>query len=158
MGARDTPAHDSAYESHTAATRSDDGSDRYARIARDDAFHLLKDDRRRAVLRYLASGHKDGPTPVSTLTAFVAAVEHEDGSTSVGEIRERVHIALHHSHLPMLADHGVVDYDHEAGTVEPTPLLAALTPYLADGLDAEDDIVVDTVHVERHGYHNAVSR
>jgi hypothetical protein len=158
MGARDTPAHDSVYDSTTTRTQlGDDRSNRYVRISRDDAFHLLQNDCRRAVLRLLLTEEGDGPTPLSTLAAFVAAVKYDGGdATAVGEIQERVRVALHHSHLPMLAEHGVVDYDPEDETVEAAPLLAALAPFLSDGLGADDDIVVDRVQVERHGHHDAV--
>ncbi|MUV58194.1 hypothetical protein [Halogeometricum sp. CBA1124] len=158
MGARDSPAHDSAYDSTTTGTRpGDDRSDRYVRISRDDAFHLLQNDCRRAVLRLLLTEERDDPTPLSTLAAFVAAVKYEgDDSDAVGEVQERVRIALHHSHLPLLAEHGVVDYDPEAETVAAAPLLAALAPFLSDGLGGDDDLVVDTVQVERHGHHDAV--
>ncbi|MDS0297727.1 hypothetical protein NDI76_03105 [Halogeometricum sp. S1BR25-6] len=150
MGARETSAHDSAYDTHTSATRTDgDRSARRARISRDDAFHVLQDSRRRAVIRFLLAEGTDTPTPLSTLAAFVAAVKHDDSeSTAVGEIGERVRVALHHSHLPMLADHGLVTYDHATRTVEPKPLLAALEPFLDDGLGAESDLTVDPDRVD----------
>lgn len=160
MGARDTPARDSVYESHDAATRPDDDqSEQYARIARDDVFHLLQDQRRRAVLRTLLTDRHDGPIPLSALAAYVSAVEHgDDAPESVGEIQNRVRTALHHSHLPLLDEYDVVEYDAEARTVEPKPLLAAFEPFLADGLDAGEEIVVDEVQVERYGYHDATVR
>ncbi|SFR35451.1 DUF7344 domain-containing protein [Halogeometricum limi] len=136
------------------------GTDRYARLPRNDAFHILRDDRRRAVLRYLATEQTDRPTPLSTLAAFVAAVVYDadEESKSVGEVQSRVRIALHHVHLPVLEDHGVVEYDDANRTVTPNPLLAALVPFLGDGLAADADLVVDTVAVERHGYHDAAPR
>jgi hypothetical protein len=144
MGTREPPAYDSAYDAHTSAVRTDgDHSVRRARISRDDAFRVLQDDRRRAVLRFLLAERTDDPTPLSALAAFVAAVRCDDGeSAAVGEVQKRVRVALHHSHLPMLADHGLVTYDHATRTVEPKPLLAALDPFLEDGLGAECDLTV----------------
>lgn len=158
MGARDTPVHDSACESRIA-TRPDDRSENHVSISRDDAFHILQDGCRRAVLRLLLAERTDAPVPLSTLAAFVAAVKHEGVTEgTVGEIQERVRITLHHTHLPMLAEHDVVEYDPEARTVEPTPLLAALAPFLSDRLGADEELVVDTVQVERHGFHEATVR
>lgn len=151
MGARDTSARDSAYDTHTSVARTDgDYPERYTRISRDDAFHVLRDGRRRAILRFLLVEKKHDPIPLSTLAAFVAAARCDGNeSTAVGEVQERVRVALHHSHLPLLDDHGIVDYDYEARTVEPRPLIAALAPFLEDGLDAERDLTVDPGRVER---------
>ncbi|MDS0296320.1 DUF7344 domain-containing protein [Halogeometricum luteum] len=152
MGTRETPAYDSAYDSHTSAVRTDgDRPARRARISRDEAFRVLQDDRRRAVLRFLLAEGTNDPTPLSTLAAFVAAVQCDGERAVVGEVQERVRVALHHSHLPMLADHGLVTYDHATRTVEPKPLLAALDPFLEDGLGAERDLTVDPDRVEGRG-------
>lgn len=154
MGTRDTSARDSVYETHSSVTRTDgDYPEQYTRISRDDAFHVLQDGRRRAILRFLLSEEHDDPTPLSALAAFVAAARC-DGSESVtvGEVQERVRVALHHSHLPLLDDHGIVDYDYEARTVRPRPLLAAFDPFLEEGLDAERDLTVDPGQVERNGF------
>ncbi|ELZ29829.1 hypothetical protein C474_12371 [Halogeometricum pallidum JCM 14848] len=153
MGTRETPAHDSAYDTHTSTVRTDgDRSDRRPRISRDDAFHVLQDEGRRAVIRFLLAKKTEEPTPLSTLAAFIAAVKYGDSeSTAVGEVQERVRVALHHSHLPVLEDHGLVVYDHATRTVEPRPLLTALDPFLEDGLDAERDLTVDPDRAEDRG-------
>lgn len=154
MGARDTSARDSAYDTHSSVVRTDgDYPEQYTRISRDDAFRVLQDGRRRAILRFLIAEQNDDPIPLSTLAAFVAAARCDGSeSTAVGEVQERVRVALHHSHLPLLDDHGIIDYDSDARTVEPRPLLAALVPFLEDGLDAEQDLTVDPGRVERRGF------
>lgn len=112
--------------------------DRHA-IAKDEAFHLLQNARRRAVLRYLLARPDADRFVMRDVTEAVAAWEHD---TSVGALtsdeRQRVYISLYQSHLPKLDEHGVVAYDQSRGIVEPRPLLAALEPFLEDGLDADD--------------------
>jgi hypothetical protein len=60
------------------------------------------------------------------------AVEREDR-------RERVRIGLHHRHLPKLAEAGLVEYDYEAGVVEPSPSIAdEAAPWADEVLDRVD--------------------
>jgi hypothetical protein len=146
MGVRDPAADDSHRDRTTATTRPVDGQSVEAHsIARDDAFRLLQDGRRRAVLRFLVTTPSDGPYAVDAVAHVVAAVESGD-PTAVDV--ERVRTALYHSHLPRLASLGVVEYDSERGRIAPTPLLSALEPFLADGLHASDDLTVYTVEEE----------
>ncbi|ADQ68243.1 hypothetical protein C499_14975 [Halogeometricum borinquense DSM 11551] len=159
MDARDVFADDSVADGHTATTSYDSDSARGdARISRDDAFRLLQDERRRAVLRFLRAEENSDPTPLSTLTSFVAGVAHRDGSdgddsgdtggTPDAKAQDRARVSLHHSHLPMLEEYGVVKYDSEDETVEPKPLLAALTPFLADEPAPEEMLVVEAEAAE----------
>ena len=46
--------------------------------------------------------------------------------------RQRVYIALYQSHLPKLADFGLITYDRNRGIVEPTPLAERISWYLDD--------------------------
>lgn len=72
---------------------------------------LLSSDRRRRTV----AGLTDRQTAVSVETL---APQVADGGFT-GDI-DRVVIDLHHVHLPMLADAGVVDYDPVARMVHPT--------------------------------------
>jgi hypothetical protein len=105
------------------------------RVARDDAYHLLQNQRRRRVLRFLSE--RDWMVNVGVIAEHVAAIEND---VPVDELdaqqRKRVYISLYQSHLPKLDEHDVVDYDQSRGTVEPRRLLWALEPYLV-----EEDIV-----------------
>lgn len=84
-----------------------DGAGRGSRSRSLDAiFELLADQRRREALYVL--DRREGPITVAELADEVATVV-EAGP-------ERVAIALHHVHLPKLADAGVVSYDAEART------------------------------------------
>lgn len=77
----------------------------------DDRYRLLADDRRRTVIEILADQH----IPL-TLTELATAVEaREDTDQSPTEIR----IALHHKHLPMMDEGGLVHYNAETHKVTP---------------------------------------
>lgn len=98
-------------------------------LPKDETFHLLSSRRRRDALRYLAD--RDGPVDMRDLAEQVAAWEQE---TTVQRLssqeRQRVYIALYQTHLPKLADHGIITYDQSRGTVERTERADQLDPYL----------------------------
>lgn len=154
MCTRDRLPDDSVYGPPTEAVRTDGDPDRYATLPRDDAFRLLGDGRRRAILRFLLDDRRETPTSLSTLATFVAAVEHRNGDADqpVGELQPRVRIALHHSHLPLLDDHDLVRYDPEERTVERRPLLATLAPFLPDPLDGDGELTADARTVDGDGF------
>lgn len=107
-------------------------------IPKDDAFHLLQNTRRRAVLRYMLEAGGD-EFVMRDIAEAVAAWDH---GTTVDRLRsaerQRAYISLYQSHLPKLAHHDVIDYDQDRGIVAPCPRLRLLEPYLGDGLDATD--------------------
>lgn len=98
-------------------------------LRKDDLFHLLQNERRRLVLRYLAE--TDGPAEMRDIVEQVTAWEH---NTTVQQLmsdqRQRVYIALYQSHLPKLADFGIITYNQSRGIVQRTPLADQITPYL----------------------------
>jgi hypothetical protein len=100
-----------------------------ATLSKDDTFHILQNERRRRVLRYLSE--TDGPVDMRDIAEQVAAWEHD---TTVEQLtsdqRQRVYIALYQSHLPKLADFGVITYNRSRGVVERTPLTDRITWYL----------------------------
>lgn len=79
----------------------------------DSEWHrILSVERRRILLDVL----DDRPTPID-LDALAEAVEtRENGSEP--ETVQQVAIALHHNHLPKLAELDVVEYDPETRIVE----------------------------------------
>lgn len=110
-------------------------------LERDDVFHLLQNQRRRLVLRYLIEYDANGDEgrdatdtdsiEMRTVAEHVAAWENDTtvrGLTSTA--RQRVYIALYQSHLPKLDKVGVIEYDRNRGTIEPCTLLGQLEPYL----------------------------
>jgi len=113
-------------------------------ISKDDAFHILQNSRRRAVLRYLAAHDEEDRFVMRDLAEEVAAWEHDTTVQQlVSDERQRVYIALYQSHLPKLDDHDIIEYNQSRGVVEPTELVDALAPYLDDGLHSDADLTVD---------------
>lgn len=81
-----------------------------------DLHAVLADERRRATLTDLAD--RSAPVDVEALARSVAARESDRSPESVpSELVERVHVTLHHVHLPKLADLGLVEYDATANAV-----------------------------------------
>ncbi len=68
-------------------------------------YRLLADNQRRALLQCL----RDTTAPMS-ISALVTELTQGDEQISPDEITE-TEIALHHIHLPKLADTGVIEYD-----------------------------------------------
>lgn len=82
-----------------------------------DRLSLLADPHRRSVIACLDRVSDD--IAVERLADRVAT-ELADSETVDDERRRRVLFALHHNHLPHLDEHGVIEYDYDAGTVTPT--------------------------------------
>jgi hypothetical protein len=142
-----TTADDRPRETHDAS------EERVTSIAKDDAFHLLQNARRRAVLRYLLEHEDIERFVMRDVAEVVAAWEHDTTVQQlVSDERQRVYIALYQSHLPKLDEHGLIEYNQSRGVIEPKPLIAAVEPYLADGLHADDDLVAvpDEPRVDAH--------
>lgn len=102
------------------------------RLNRDVVFDLLNSSRRRMVLSYLREHGRE--ITVTELAGQIAAMEHDTDVESLSrEQRKRVYVSLYQTHIPKLADAGVVDYDPETGTVEPTERIGDIDAYLAPG-------------------------
>ena len=98
-------------------------------LNKDDLFHLLQNERRRRVLEYLSE--IDGAVEMRDIAEQIAAWEHE---TTVQQLssqeRQRVYIALYQTHLPKLAESGVITYNQSRGIIERTPLTDQVIQYL----------------------------
>lgn len=95
-------------------------------IPYDESFSALADsDRRRllVVLRQLET-----PERVTALTRWLASEMGRSGEDEV----ERLHVSLHHVHVPKLVDLGIVSYDDAEGTVELTDRGRPLADALVD--------------------------
>lgn len=84
----------------------------------DDEYYRLLTSRRRRVLLYVLADQSDSLS-VREVAKQVAKAESDDGTPASKETVDEVRIDLHHVHLPMLSDHGVVDYDWTTQRVEP---------------------------------------
>ncbi|WP_224447829.1 DUF7344 domain-containing protein [Haloprofundus salilacus] len=82
----------------------------------DAVFRVLENPRRRYVLYHLQTCRY--PATLSEVAEQVALWEtRETPETLPEETLEQIHADLHHSHLPKLADAGIVDYDADANVV-----------------------------------------
>lgn len=82
-------------------------------VTTETLLELLADPQRRTVLRHL---RETGECDVAELIEAIAT----DGGTTASHrpSHETVSaVELHHSHLPRLADAGIVEYDRTAGVV-----------------------------------------
>ncbi|WP_255194911.1 DUF7344 domain-containing protein [Halorarius litoreus] len=123
---------------HSSAEQSDGSA---TEISKDDAFHILQNARRRAVLRYLAEHDDTDRFVMRDIAEEVAAWEHDTTVQQlVSDERQRVYIALYQSHLPKLDKHGVIDYNQSRGVVERTELTEVFEPYIDDGLHADSGL------------------
>lgn len=77
----------------------------------DDLFSLLASHRRRYILYGLCLGG-EGAVTRATLEKFVVVLERLLERESTGGLThsEHVRLALHHVHLPVLANHGILEY------------------------------------------------
>lgn len=87
-------------------------------------FDLLAHDHRRYTLHYLSQ--RVGAVSLGDLAEQIAIWEAD----STHDNYERVLTGLHHTHLPKLADAGVVCYNVEQETVELLEAVDSLTPHL----------------------------
>lgn len=86
------------------------------RLTESERYRLLSDERRRALLDVLDG--RSAPLHRDELASAVA--EREAGGDDVAaDERRTIIMALHHNHLPRMADLGLVDYDRASGLVEP---------------------------------------
>lgn len=91
------------------------GTERH--LSRDDIFTTLSNRRRRRIIDYLKRT-PDVTVAVQELYNAIAATENEValGETTYNQ-RKRVYTSLVQTHLPKLAELGIVEYDADRGTV-----------------------------------------
>lgn len=122
-----------------AADVADETESDVAEFSKDDIFHILQNERRRNVLRFLAD--VNGQVEMRDVAEQVAAWEHDTTVESLTSVeRQRVYIALYQSHLPKLDKMGVIDYNQSRGIVERQPEADQLTRYLDVGDEKEEAI------------------
>lgn len=107
---------------------SGSGSERA--LSRDTIFDLLSSPRRRMALYYLRK--HDGSATVTELAEEIASLEYD---VPVDELtrqqRKRVYVSLYQTHVPKLADAGVVDYDEDTSEVTLTDRANDVDAYLS---------------------------
>lgn len=98
-------------------------------VTTDTALSLLADRQRRALVEYLQTRGNE-PVPVDELLEALTPSVRREQPTNV-EIR------LQHSHLPKLADAGVIEYEPDAGLVRycESPTLESLLAFVTEELE-----------------------
>jgi len=131
------PANDAA----TTVRPNSAGTDvmNHQRLSDDKIFHLLQNERRRAVIRYLRD--EEGTVSMRDIAEQVAAWEHDTSVAALdSDERQRVYIPLYQNHLPKLDEEGVIEYNQSRGTVERTSVADQLEQYLTDDLEASASV------------------
>jgi hypothetical protein len=109
--------HDSA-EATTVAPPVEEGTVEAHPVEIDQVFKILKNQRRRSVLRYLQT--VDDEVRLGTLAEQLAAWEcDKDVSQITSSERKRVYVGLYQSHLPKMSDVGAVSYNKPRGKIKP---------------------------------------
>lgn len=94
-----------------------------------ELFDVFSNARRRRAVQYLK--RRGGTCDLAPLVEQVAAWENDADPDDVTRTqRRRVYISLYQTHLPMLEDHGIVDWDPDDHTIDLLPHDDAFDPYL----------------------------
>ncbi|ACV48141.1 MULTISPECIES: DUF7344 domain-containing protein [Halomicrobium] len=112
-------------------------ADEPAPLPVDRVFELLKNQRRREVLRYLEAAD-DETVSLSDLAEHIAAIENDTTVQAISSSeRKRVYVGLYQCHLPKMDDMNVVAFDQNRGTISLGPNADQLEEFLDIG-DDED--------------------
>lgn len=120
-----------------------DSTESAPRLPKDELFHLLQNERRRQAIQYVLQ--RDGVVDMRDISDQLAAIENNvEVAALTSAQRKRVYVSLYQCHLPKLDEAGVIDYDKDRGTIERTPRIDHLEPYLdVEGSSDEEDEVGD---------------
>jgi hypothetical protein len=107
-------------------------------LSLDTIFEILKNQRRRYVLKYLREA--TGTVQLNELADQVAAWENDKavGLVSSNE-RKRVYVGLYQCHLTKMDDSGVIEFDQYRGTIEVRPAVERLYEYLDFGEETDEE-------------------
>jgi len=101
-----------------------------AELPVDRVFELLKNQRRREVLRYLESTDEE-TVSLSDLAEHIAAIENDTTVQAISSSeRKRVYVGLYQCHLPKMDDMNVVAFDQNRGTISIGPNADQLETFL----------------------------
>lgn len=108
-------------------------------IGDDDLYKMLKNSRRRTIIRLVDEEDK---TNVNYLARRIAAEENDKQPEALtSQERKRVYIALYQNHLPPLDKAGILTYNKPRGHVEATDETGRVAALLeiVDGARGESD-------------------
>ena len=102
-------------------------TDRYGGIPETEIHDLLRNERRRQVIKHLQDSI--GKTTLRDLSEAIA--EHETGeSPPPKNIRNSVYNSLHQTHLPKLDQRGIVEYESDRKTIRLTDEARSVRVYM----------------------------
>lgn len=85
-------------------------------LSEDVIFDIVSNRRRRFVLRYL--DNEQNSAQLTDIATELAAAESDSTPERVDkQARKRAYVSLYQTHVPRLADEGIVAYDEETGEV-----------------------------------------
>jgi DNA-binding transcriptional ArsR family regulator len=98
-------------------------------VAKDTLFDLLSSPRRRFILYYL---HEVSPeTTLQDLADEVGAWEYDKAVEDLTrQESKRVYVSLYQTHIPKLAQSGIIEYDSDTGEISLTDHVDEFGPYL----------------------------
>ena len=103
-----------------------------------ELFDIFSNARRRRTVQYLK--RQGGSCDLAPLVEQVAAWENDVDPEEVTRTqRRRVYISLYQTHLPMLEEHGIVDWDPDDHTIDLLPHEEVFEPYLDHRLEDQRD-------------------
>lgn len=102
-------------------------SNRRQRLHDSEVFHILGNDRRRAIVQLLEE--HTGRIEVSDIASEIAESEADAGSAP-DNLYKSVYVSLQQTHLPQLQEDGVVEYDPDAKVIGPGPNYKAVLAYV----------------------------
>ncbi|MWV65470.1 hypothetical protein GRS48_11675 [Halorubrum sp. JWXQ-INN 858] len=97
-------------------------------LPQDTAFDLLSNTRRRFVLRRL-QGVPEGIELKELANELAARENGVEPDALSSQQRKRTYVSLYQTHIPKLAEAGVVDYDADTGVVSSTDRVDHLARY-----------------------------
>lgn len=98
-------------------------------LSQDVVFDILSSPRRRYVLYYLRT--RDEPVQLTDLAEEVAAWENDTEPNEITEQeRKRVYVSLYQTHIPRLAEAGLIDYNKDTGQIALAEEAAEIDRYL----------------------------
>ena len=98
-------------------------------LSQDVVFDILSSPRRRYVLYYLRT--EDRPVLLTDLAEEVAAWENDTEPSDITEQeRKRVYVSLYQTHIPRLAEAGLIEYNKDSGQIALAEQAAEVDRYL----------------------------
>ncbi|WP_049925950.1 DUF7344 domain-containing protein [Halopiger goleimassiliensis] len=92
-----------------------------------EVFHILGNDRRRAIVQLLAE--ESGQVDVSDVATEIASTE-SDTTPVPNNLYKSVYVSLQQTHLPQLEEDAVIEYDSDAKTITPGPNFDDVLTYI----------------------------